>query len=140
MSTTQAPCTAQQLNHVCIAVRDIEATIAFYTETFGLGPVTVEDMPDQGIRACLMTVGSSQLELIEPTEPDGPIARFIERRGEGLHHVAFEVENIIEQLQRLQDRGVELIDKEPREGLAGTIAFLHPKATRGVLIELVQKE
>ena len=140
MSNQHPPCTAQHLNHVCIAVRDIEATIAFYAETFGLDPVAVEDMPDQGIRACLLAVGSSQLELIEPTEPDGPIARFIERRGEGLHHVAFEVENIDEQLQRLQDRGVELIDKEPREGLAGTIAFLHPRATRGVLIELVQKE
>jgi methylmalonyl-CoA/ethylmalonyl-CoA epimerase len=136
----QAPCTAQHLNHVCIAVRDIEETIAFYTETFGLDPVTVEELPDQGIRACLMAVGSSQLELIEPTEPDGPIARFIERRGEGLHHVAFEVENIGEQLQWLRDHGVELIDKEPREGLAGTIAFLHPKSTHGVLIELVQRE
>ena len=140
MAATQAPCTAQHLNHVCIAVRDVEATIAFYAETFGLDPVPAQDLPDQGIRACLLRVGSSQLELIEPTEPDGPIARFIERRGEGLHHVAFEVENIDEQLQHLQDRGVDLIDKKPRVGLAGTIAFLHPKATRGVLIELVQKE
>ena len=80
------------------------------------------------------------IEFIEPTDPNGSIARFIERRGEALHHVAFQVEDIAARLAALQDAGVELIDKAPRKGAAGTIAFLHPRATRGVLIELVEKE
>jgi methylmalonyl-CoA/ethylmalonyl-CoA epimerase len=114
--------------------------MAFYQGLFGLGPAPVKELPDQGVRACLLPVGKSRLELIEPTDPHGAVARFIERRGEGLHHVAFEVENISESLARLQARGVELVDTKPRAGLTGTIAFLHPRATRGVLVELVQKQ
>ena len=140
MATEQTPCTARDLDHVCLAVRDARETVDFYADTFGLPRAEVTELPDQGVRACLLAVGSSQLEIIEPTDPQGAIARFIERRGEGLHHVAFEVEDLGGQLRRLRERGVELIDAEPREGLAGSIAFLHPRATRGVLVELVQKE
>jgi methylmalonyl-CoA/ethylmalonyl-CoA epimerase len=131
---------ARHLNHVCIAVKDLQETMAFYQALFSLAPAPVRELPDQGVRACLLAVGGSRLELIEPTDPQGAVARFIQRRGEGLHHVAFEVENISESLARLQARGVELVDKAPRPGLAGSIAFLHPRSTRGVLIELVQKQ
>ena len=140
MATEQTPCTARNLDHVCLAVRNAQETMDFYADTFGLPRAEVTELPDQGVRACLLAVGSSQLEIIEPTDPQGAVARFIERRGEGLHHVAFEVEDLGGQLRRLRERGVELIDAEPREGLAGSIAFLHPRATRGVLVELVQKE
>ena len=111
-----------------------------YRKLFDLGPAPVEEVPDQGVRACLLSVGTTRLEFIEPTDPNGSVARFIERRGEALHHVAFQVEDIGARLAALQDAGVELIDKAPRKGAAGTIAFLHPRATRGVLIELVEKE
>ena len=111
-----------------------------YRNLFDLGPAPVEEVPDQGVRACLLPVGSTRLEFIEPTDPNGAIARFIERRGEALHHVAFQVEDIAARLAALQNAGVDLIDKVPRKGAAGTIAFLHPRATRGVLIELVEKE
>ncbi|MQF82713.1 methylmalonyl-CoA epimerase [SAR202 cluster bacterium AD-802-E10_MRT_200m] len=140
MLSGNAPCTVRHLDHVCIAVKDIEETIAFYKKVFDITADPVEDISDQGVKGCLMTVGTSRIELIEPTDPNGGIARFIERKGEGLHHVALQVENIQEKLNALASEGVELIDKEAREGLSGTIAFLHPRATRGVLIELVEKQ
>jgi len=140
MSPENAPCTVRHLDHVCIAVKNIEETIAFYKNVFDITADPIEDISDQGVKGCLMTVGTSRIELIEPTDPNGGIARFIERKGEGLHHIALQVENIQEKLSNLASQGVELIDKEPREGLSGTIAFLHPRATRGVLIELVEKQ
>ncbi len=135
-----APCTARHINHVCIAVSDIDDTLAFYREVFGTGETEVEEIEDQAVRAALVRVGGSQLEFIQPTDPEGGVARFIERRGEGVHHIAFEVENLQERLDALAESGVRLIDSEPREGLSGTIAFLHPRATRGVLIELVDQD
>ena len=136
----QAPCTARHLNHVCIAVSDIEDTLKFYHDLFGVGTSEIEDLPDQGVKAALVRVGGSQLEFIQPTDTDGGVARFIERRGEGVHHIAFEVENLQAKLDDLASKGVGLIDKAPREGLSGDIAFLHPRATRGVLIELVDQD
>ncbi|MCH7786356.1 MAG: methylmalonyl-CoA epimerase [Chloroflexi bacterium] len=136
----QAPCAARHINHVCIAVSDIEDTLKFYRDLFGVGNAEIEDLPDQGVRAALVRVGGSQLEFIQPTDTTGGVARFIERRGEGVHHIAFEVENLQAKLDDLAARGVELIDKSPREGLSGDIAFLHPRATRGVLIELVDQD
>ena len=133
-------CTAEHLNHVCIAVSDIEDTLKFYHDLFGVGTSEIEDLPDQGVKAALVRVGGSQLEFIQPTDTDGGVARFIERRGEGVHHIAFEVENLQAKLDNLASKGVELIDKAPREGLSGDIAFLHPRATRGVLIELVDQD
>ena len=138
--TEQSICAARHLNHVCLAVSDIEETASFYRDVFGLGDVEIEEIPDQGVRAALVRVGGSQLELIQPTDPDGGVARFIERRGEGLHHICLEVEDLQEKLDRLAANGIELIDKSPRQGLSGTIAFLHPRSTRGVLIELVDRD
>ena len=136
----QKICTARHLNHVCIAVRDIEDTLRFYGEVFGVGTTEIVDIWDQQVRAALVRVGGSQLEFIQPTDPDGGVARFIERRGEGMHHICFEVEGLQETLDRLAANGVQLIDQEPREGLSGMIAFIHPRSTQGVLIELVDQD
>ncbi len=133
------PCKARHINHVCIAVNDIEDTLAFYRDVFGTGEAEVEDIEDQAVRAALVRVGGSQIEFIQPTDPNGGVARFIERRGEGVHHICFEVENLQERLDALSEHGVQLIDAAPREGLSGMIAFIHPRATRGALIELVDQ-
>ena len=138
--TPSPPCAARHINHVAIAVSDIDDTLAFYREVFGAREAEVEDIEDQAVRAALVRVGGSQLEFIQPTDPNGGVARFIERRGEGVHHIAFEVENLQERLDALAAHGVRLIDDAPREGLSGMIAFLHPRSTRGVLIELVDQD
>lgn len=140
MSPTDAPpCTAQHLNHVAIVVKSIEETLEFYQSTFGVEGGEIEEIADQGVKATLISVGGSQLELIQPVQPDTGVARFLENRGEALHHICFEVEDLQDKLNTLDARGVRLIDKSPRKGLAGMIAFLHPKSTRGVLVELVDK-
>ncbi len=135
-----SPCKARHINHVAIAVKNIEDTLAFYRDVFGASEAEVENIEDQAVRAALVRVGGSQLEFIEPTNPNGGVARFIERRGEGVHHICFEVENLQERLDALAESGVQLIDVAPREGLSGMIAFIHPRATRGVLIELVDQD
>ncbi len=132
-------CTARHLNHVCIAVKNIDESIRLYRDIFGLDEAEVVDIEDQAVRASLIRVGGSQLELIEPTDPNSGVAKFIDRRGESVHHICFEVEDLAGTLQRLDDHGVTLIDREPREGLSGTIGFIHPKSTNGVLIELVDQ-
>ena len=128
---------ARHINHVCIAVNDIEAAIAFYQRVFGVGEAEIEEVEDQGVRASLIRVGGSQIEFIQPTDPSGGVARFIERKGEGMHHICFEVDDIQGTLDGLAAEGVRLIDRTPREGLSGEIAFIHPRATGGVLVELV---
>lgn len=133
-------CEARNINHVCIAVRDIEDTLRFYRDVFGVGKAEVKDIEDQGVRAAMVRVGDYQIEFIQPVDNSGSVARFIERRGEGVHHICFEVEGLEEKLSLLADEGIELIDREPRKGFAGMVAFIHPKATRGVLIELVDRE
>ncbi len=130
-------CVARHLNHVALAVKDLDDTLDFYGKVFGVSATATEDVPDQGVRASVIRVGGSLLELIQPTDPAGAIARFIERRGEGMHHICFEVDDLQGTLDSLDGAGVELVDKAPREGLVGNIAFLHPRSTRGVLIELV---
>ena len=136
----KAPCTARHIHHVCIAVRDIEATLASYTALFDLEETEIQEVKDQGVKAALVRIGGSELEFIEPTDPDGGIARFIEKKGEGLHHVCFEVDDLQKTLDGLAAQDVRLIDKSPRQGLAGMIAFLHPRATGGTLVELVDSE
>ena len=140
MTQTQDVCTAKGLHHVAIAVKDIHDTVKFYQEVFGIGPAQIEDIPDQGVRAALVRVGGSQLEFIQPTDPEGGVARFLDRRGEGVHHICFEVEGLQDTLDRLQESGVQLIDTAPREGLSGSIAFIHPGSTNGVLVELVDQD
>jgi methylmalonyl-CoA/ethylmalonyl-CoA epimerase len=136
----KSPCNARHINHVAIAVRDIDESLALYRRLFGLPEVEVEELEDQAVRAALVTVGGSQLEFIAPTDDDGGVARFISKRGEGLHHVCFEVDGLQGTLDALDKEGVGLIDHAPREGLSGMIGFLHPKSTGGVLVELVDSE
>ena len=135
----EATCVARHINHIAIAVRDIEESLRFYWDVFGVEDAEVEDVPDQGVKAALARLGGSQLEFIQPTDSEGSIARFIERSGEGLHHVCFEVEDLEGKLGLLEARGIDLIDKAPRQGLSGMIAFLHPRSTGGVLVELVDR-
>jgi len=140
VTNATSPCTARHLNHVGIAVRDIDASLRFYAQVFGARGGEVVDIADQGVRAALVRVGGSQLEFIQPTDPEGGVARFLDRRGEGVHHICFEVEGLQDTLDRLQESGVQLIDTAPREGLSGSIAFIHPGSTNGVLVELVDQD
>ena len=132
-------CSAKQLHHVCIVVKDIQETLDFYKDVFGTPDVEIENIADQGVRAALVQIGSSNIEFIEPVDQSGSIAKFLERRGEGMHHICLEVENLKQKLGALTDKGLDLIDKTPRKGLVGNIAFIHPKSTRGVLIELIEQ-
>ncbi len=128
-----------RLHHTGIVVRDIEAAAATY-ETLGFGPGERHDVPAQGIVAVAFRAGPGWIELIQPTDPDGPIGRYLAKRGEGTHHVAYRVDDITAALARLKAAGVRLIDETPRTGLHGwRIAFIHPEACHGVLTELVEE-
>jgi len=130
----------KKVDHIAIAVKDLDEALSTYEKIFGLKPEKIEDVPEQGVKAALIPIGDgSEIELIQPIDTESGVAKFLEKKGEGIHHIAFEVENVDQELKSLAAQGVELIDKEPRSGLAGRIAFLHPKSTRGVLYELCQK-
>ena len=131
-------CTVNYIDHVGVAVKDIEAALEFFKKVFDVPDAKIELMEDQGVRATLIEVGQTRLELLEPTGPESGVGRFIERRGEGLHHLAFNVTDISGKLRTLQTLGVDLIDQTPREGLSGTIAFVHPRSVFGILTELVE--
>ncbi|MBM3944278.1 MAG: methylmalonyl-CoA epimerase [SAR202 cluster bacterium] len=136
-----SPCVARHINHVAIAVKDIQAALGMYQGLFGVGGnAEVEVIGDQKVKACLVRIGGSQVEFIQPTEPDTGVAKFIEKRGEGVHHICFEVDNLAERLTALKASGAQLIDEKPRHGLSGQIAFIHPRSTGGVLIELVDQD
>ncbi len=139
MTKQETPCLAHHIDHTAIAVSNIEDSLSMYVGLFGVVPGPIEEVPDQAVRATMIQIGTTQIELIEPTDPDGAIARFIERRGETFHHICFQVDDLKASLETFADQGVRLIDTVPRKGLAGMIAFLHPSSTRGVLIELVDR-
>lgn len=129
------------IDHIGIAVKSIEEGKKFFTDILGLKLQKVETVEEQKVKTGFFPITDSELELLESTEPDGPIAKFIEARGEGVQHIAFRVENLDDALKELQEKGVRLIDKEPRKGAGGArIAFIHPKETHGVLVELCEKE
>ncbi|CAA9384683.1 MAG: Methylmalonyl-CoA epimerase [uncultured Rubrobacteraceae bacterium] len=128
-----------RIYHLGYAVHDLEAAGRFYEENFGVRPSEPEVVEEQGIVATMFRVGESQIELVQPTRPDSPVGKFLAKRGEGFHHVAFEVEDLEEALAGLKRNGVELIDESPRIGAGGTrMAFVHPKGAFGVLTELVE--
>ena len=130
----------KKVDHVAIAVGNLEEALSFYEKLFGLKAEKIETLPQQAVKAAIIPVGKgSEIELIQPIDATSGVAKFLEKKGEGIHHIALEVDNIDQELKSLTARGVELIDKVPRSGLAGRVAFLHPKSTRGVLIELCQK-
>lgn len=127
----------ENIEHIAIAVESLEESIPFYRDVLGLSLETVEEVPSQKVRVAVFKVGSSKFELLEPTAPDSPISRFLATKGPGLHHVALTTDNLAQRLKDLRARDVRLIDEVPRPGAEGKeIAFLHPKASGGVLLEL----
>lgn len=129
-----------KIDHLGIAVNSIEDGKNFWTDALGLEFEGSETVEEQKVTTAFFPVGESEVELLESTAPDGPIAKYLEKKGEGIQHIAFRVENIEEALSELKEKGVKLIDEKPRIGAGGAkIAFLHPKATRGVLVELCER-
>ncbi|OHD19493.1 MAG: methylmalonyl-CoA epimerase [Spirochaetes bacterium GWD1_61_31] len=130
-----------RIDHIGIAVANLDETLKVYTDILGLTLHGTETVADQKVRVAFLPVGDTEIELLESTEPDGPIAKFIEAKGQGLQHIAFRVDDIEAALAELKAKGVRLIDEKPRYGAGGAkIAFLHPKSTNGVLIELSQRD
>jgi len=130
-----------KIDHLGIAVNSIDEGKNFWSGVLGLDFEGAETVQEQKVTTAFFPVGESEVELLESTAPDGPVAKYIEKKGQGIQHVAFRVENIEEALEELREKGVKLIDKEPRIGAGGAkIAFLHPKATNGVLVELCQRD
>ncbi|MBS3984465.1 MAG: methylmalonyl-CoA epimerase [Selenomonadales bacterium] len=130
----------EKIDHLGIAVRDLNTVLAFYTDKLGLPCTGEEVVAEQKVRVAFLPLGQTKLELLESTAPDGPVAKFIEQKGEGIHHVAIRVANIEEALASLKAKGVRLIDEKPRIGAHGAkIAFIHPKESHGVLIELCER-
>lgn len=132
---------ARKVSHIGIAVHSIEKTLGFWTGVVGIAPDHVEEVKGQRVRAAFLpTAAGGRIELLEPTAPDSPVARFLDRRGEGLHHLAFEVESAQSSLDAAKAAGVRLIDREPRPGARGCmVGFLHPSSCHGVLIEFVEE-
>ncbi|MFZ5597328.1 MAG: methylmalonyl-CoA epimerase [Bacillota bacterium] len=131
----------KKIDHIGIAVKKLDDAVKLYEGLLGIKVVETEVVEEQKVRVAFLPTGDSEVELLESTTPDGPIARFIEKNGEGIQHIAFRVENLEEKLQQLKNSGVRLIDETPRRGAGGAmIAFLHPKSTFGTLIELCERK
>ena len=129
------------IEHIGIAVKSIADAIPYYEEILGLKCYAVEEVQDQKVKTAFFMIGQTKIELLESTDPEGPIGKFIEKKGEGVHHIAFATQNIEESLAEAEAKGVQLIDKHHRKGAEGLhIAFLHPKSTRGVLTELCENK
>ena len=127
------------LDHIGIAVKDLSAALAFYRDALGLEVEPAEEVASQAVRAHFVPVGESKLELLEATAPDSPIAKYIEKRGPGIHHITLRVDDIHAALAELRARGARLVDNEPRRGAEGAlVAFIHPSSAHGVLVELKQ--
>ena len=129
----------QRVDHIGVAVADLEAAVALHERTYGMPVVHREIVTEQGVEAVLLDVGENHVELLRPLADDTPVGRFLEKRGPGLHHVAYQVADVGATLAQLRERGVRLIDETPRTGIRGSrVAFLHPSASGGVLTELVE--
>ncbi|MFH0794443.1 MAG: methylmalonyl-CoA epimerase [bacterium] len=129
------------IDHIAVAVRSIAESLPLYTDGLGLWNITYEEVPSQKVRVAMIPVGESRIELLEPTSPDSPIAKYIAKHGEGMHHVTLRVDELDSHMQRLREIGVALINDPPVVGAEGSlVTFLHPKNTHGVLIELCRKK
>jgi methylmalonyl-CoA/ethylmalonyl-CoA epimerase len=127
------------IEHIGIAVNSLDDSIPFYEKVLGLSCYSIEEVPDQKVRTAFFMIGQTKIELLESTDPEGPIGKFIEKRGEGIHHIAYAVDGIDERLREAEAAGIRLIDRTARQGAEGlSIAFLHPKSTFGVLTELCE--
>ncbi len=128
----------KQVDHIAIAVNDLKESVRFYEE-LGLKVTEIEEVESQKVRIAFIPIGNTRIELVQPTSPDSPVAKFLEKRGEGLHHICLETDAIEQTLATLQEKEMRLIDKEPKVGAGGhKIAFVHPKTNSGVLTELVE--
>ncbi len=129
------------IEHIGIAVNNLDESIKYYENVLGLKCYSIEEVADQKVKTAFFMVGDTKIELLESTSPDGPIGKFIEKKGQGIHHLAFAVDNATEALKLAEERGVALVDKVSRKGAEGlNIGFLHPKSTHGVLTELCSKK
>jgi len=127
-----------KIEHIGIAVKDVKEASKFYQDVFGCKISDVINVPDRKLRIAFTDISGVKLEFLMPTNEDSVIAKFIEKRGEGIHHICYEVEDVYSASNELASKGIELVDKEPRKGAEGMIVFLHPKSTHGVLTEIVQ--
>ena len=133
----------KRIDHVAIIVRNIEQALVFYRDTLGIVPSVIKEVPTEQVRIAFLPMGGpggSEIELIEPTNPDSSLAKFLEKRGEGLHHICLEVDDIDASLAEMQEKGAPDLDKQPRIAAEGRAIFLHPKGTNGVLLELVERD
>ena len=133
-------CTVNHIDHVAIAVKDINAALEFFQTVFDAPPSEISVMPEHGVKASLIQIGQTRIEILEALDPGNPVGRFVQNKGEGLHHLALNVSGLQDKLNFLNARGLQLIDKEPREGLSGSVAFIHPRSVFGVLTELVESK
>jgi methylmalonyl-CoA epimerase len=133
----------ERIDHIAIIVRDIEQALHFYRDTLGITPSEIKDVPTEQVRIAFLPMGGpdgSEIELIQPTVTDSSLTKFLEKRGEGLHHICLEVDDIDATLQDMQAKGAAVLDKQPRIAAEGRAIFLHPKGTNGVLLELIEKQ
>ncbi len=130
----------KRIDHVCVAVKSLDEAVKTFEGLFGLKPAKIEVLAEQKVRAAVIHIGNTELEFIEPTDPSTGVANFLEKNGgNGIHHICLEVDDTDAELGKLEAKGVKLIDKKGRKGLAGKIGFIHPKSASGVLVELAQK-
>lgn len=128
-----------RIEHIGIAVKSLDEAIPYFEQVIGVTCYAIEDVPEQKVKTAFFKIGDTKIELLESTDPEGPVGKFIEKKGEGVHHIAFEVDGLAEKLQIAEERGIQLIDKTPRKGAEGlNIGFLHPRSTFGVLTELCE--
>jgi methylmalonyl-CoA/ethylmalonyl-CoA epimerase len=131
----------KHIDHIGIAVKSIQQAGKFYTDILGMKILDIENVADQKVNVAFLPITDSEVELLESTEPDGPVAKYIDSRGEGVQHIAFRVDSIEQALEELKAKGIRLIDQQPRKGAGGArIAFIHPKETNGVLVEICERQ
>ena len=131
--------TIKRIDHIAIVVENLERALAVYRDALGMRVTAVKEMPEQDVMMAFLPAGDSEIELLEPIHPDSGIAKYLAKRGEGLHHICLEVDDIEGTLADLKTRGAQLIDETPKQGAYGRIAFIHPKGAPGVLIELIDR-
>ena len=130
----------KKVDHIAVVVKNLDEALQLYDNLFGAKPSKIETLPEQGVKAALLPMAEGgEIELLEPIDPQSGVGKFLETRGEGIHHICLETDNVDQELCTLADKGAQLIDKQGRPGLAGRVGFIHPKSTKGVLIELAQK-
>ena len=130
----------KKVDHIAVVVKNLDEALQLYDNLFGAKPSKIETLPEQGVKAALLPMAEGgEIELLEPIDPQSGVGKFMETKGEGIHHICLETDNVDLELSTLANKGVQLIDKQGRPGLAGRVGFIHPKATKGVLIELAQK-